>query len=129
MAFVDGQAWFTADSIETDAPIAASAHVYEATDRFVIGMDGGESFAFVFDGTDWNSVAVDKPVSEWTPADCAIWEATYPTLDDGSWTLEGDDGGETDAPVDVVPTTAPTFDPALSAGLMGLSTTDHLIIA
>lgn len=75
--FVDGAAYFSSDSIETDAPIPAGSLIYEALDSSIVGTKDGETFAFVFDGSTWNAVDV-KPVTEWTDADWTAWEAGHP---------------------------------------------------
>lgn len=78
--FVDGQAWFTADSVETDAPVSPDDRLYEATDTHVVGVTAeGASFEFAFVGGQWVGVEVDKPVEQWTQADFDAMEAQYPT--------------------------------------------------
>lgn len=113
--FVDDQAWFTGDSIETDAPIAPDDRIYESTDTHVVGMTAdGESFEYVFVGGLWTEVGVDKPVDTWTTDDFAMMEAGAPT--GYGWSLGGEPSPQDD---DLA-----GYD--FGASLMSLSADDHL---
>lgn len=111
MPFVDGQAWFTVDSFETDAPLQPDAHVYESTDTHIVGVNAdGSSFEFVFVDGQWSEVSVDKPVETWTNEDFAATEMQYPT--GYGWSLQDEPD-----PADDWPDT------------MSLGAIDHLLIA
>src|SRR5690242_19433649 len=74
--FVDDQAWFTPDSIETDAPLPGNAQIYESLETGIVGTVDGDTFIWERDDGAWRQVAA-KPIGDWTDADWTAFESGH----------------------------------------------------